>query len=152
MRVWSAFPPPDMPEAEREQMARKHIFAVNSSPEFLDVLRQLLQEERYNVTTTNFLPRTFEQIQALSPDLLIVDIAVGQGAGWDLLERLHVREVTDGIPVIVTSTDPKLLDKAQADPSRFGGKRFLAKPMVIDELLETIESLIGRSEADTSRA
>lgn len=139
-----------MPESEREQMARKHIFAVNGSPEFLDLLRQLLQEERYNVTTTNFVPRTFEQIEALSPDLLIVDIAVGQAAGWDLLEQLHQRAFTEGIPVVVTSTDPNLLEKAQAESARFGGKRFIAKPMDVDELLEAIQWLIGGAEADTS--
>ena len=139
-----------MPEAEREQMARKHIFAVNGSPEFLDVLRQLLQEEHYIVTTTNFVPRTFEQIEAVSPDLLIVDITVGQQAGWDLLERLHAQAFTEGIPVIVTSTEPKLLEKAQAESARFGGRRFLAKPLDIDELLESIQLLIGPAEAHPS--
>jgi hypothetical protein len=39
-------------------MARKHIFCVNSSPTFLDLLRELFQDERYNVTTTNFVPHT----------------------------------------------------------------------------------------------
>lgn len=140
-----------MSDGERAQMARKHIFAVNGSPEFLDVLRQLLQEERYNVTTTNFVPRTFEQIEALAPDLLIVDIAVGLEAGWDLLERLHERAFTKGIPVVITSTDPRLLDRARAESARFGGQTFLAKPLDIEGLLEAIQSLIGSAEAGTSR-
>jgi CheY-like chemotaxis protein len=101
-----------MTEAEREQMARKHIFVVNGSAEFLDIVRDLLQDEQYNVTTTNFMPRTFEQIHALRPELLIIDLVVGQQAGWDLLERLRNEAITRGIPVIVTSTDKRLLDRA----------------------------------------
>lgn len=31
--------------------------------------------------TTNFVPGTFEQIQALNPSLQIVDLAVGEQAG-----------------------------------------------------------------------
>ena len=132
-----------MAKAEREQMARKHIFVVNGSAEFLDILRDLLQEEQYNVTTTNFVPRTFEQIEALRPDLLMIDLVVGQQAGWDLLERLRNQALTRGIPVIVTSTDKRLLDRAMGDSPHNGDKRFMAKPMNLDELLEAIQSLIG---------
>jgi hypothetical protein len=42
--------------ATPEQMRRQHIFVVNGSAEFLDVVRELLQDEHYNVTTTNFVP------------------------------------------------------------------------------------------------
>jgi CheY-like chemotaxis protein len=54
-----------------------HVFAINTSPEFLNIVRELFQEEGYNVTTTNFAPNSFAQIEALKPDALIVDIAIG---------------------------------------------------------------------------
>ena len=135
-----------MAQAEREQMARKHIFVVNGSAEFLDLLRDLLQDEHYNVTTTNFMPRTFEQIEALTPDLLIIDLVIGQQAGWDLLENLRNEAMTRGIPVIVTSTNKQLLDRAAGDLPRVGAKLFMAKPMNLDELLEGIRSLIGEAD------
>ena len=91
--------------AERRQMGRKHVFAVNDSPAVLDVVRQLLLDEAYNVTTTNYVPRTFEQIAGLAPDLLVLDLAISQRAGWDLLERLHAEAATRAIPVLVTATD-----------------------------------------------
>ena len=130
-------------DAERRQQGRKHIFAVNGASDFLDVVRQLFEEERYNVTTTNFVPRTFEQIVALEPDLIVIDLAVHVQAGWDLLERLHNDAATNGIPVVVVSTDPKLLDRAQADFARYGGQRFIGKPFDIDDLIGAVEELIG---------
>ena len=137
-----------MAEAEREQMARKHILVVNGSADFLDILRDLLQEEQYNVTTTNFVPRTFEQIEALRPQLLIVDLVIGERAGWDLLERLREEALTRGIPVIVTSTNERLLEQAKGDAARDGDKLFMAKPMNLNELLDAIQSLIGGAESN----
>lgn len=75
---------------EARQGERKHIFAVNHDPEFLDVVRVLLQDESYNVTTTNYVPRTWDQIAALQPSLLLIDISPRSQAGWELLEQLHV--------------------------------------------------------------
>jgi CheY-like chemotaxis protein len=128
---------------ESRQMERKHIFAVNSSPEFLDLLRELLQGEQSNVTTTNYVPKTYDQIAALQPDLLLIDLVVGVQAGWDLLERLQHGALTQGIPVVVTSTDSGLLERAESQREHFGGDRYIVKPLDLDALLETIAELIG---------
>ncbi len=138
----------DMGDGERRQMGRKHVFVVNGSPEFLNFARELLQGEDYNVTTTNYVPLTFDQILGLPPDLLIVDLVAGVQAGWDLLERLQHEASTRGIPVSITSTDRGLLERAEADPARYGGQRLVAKPFDIDELLRGVEELIGGAEPD----
>lgn len=129
---------------EQQQMARKHVFVVNGAAEFLDILRELLQDEQYNVTTTNFVPRTYDQIAALEPDLLMLDLAVGIQAGWDLLERLASESATKGIPVIVFSTSPQILAEVQSQPERFGGQRFLGKPVDLDAVTQAIDEVIGK--------
>jgi CheY-like chemotaxis protein len=134
----------DDPQAE-QQMQRKHIVVVNGSPEYLDLVRELLQDEHYNVTTTNFVPQTFDMINTLNPDLIITDLIVHQQAGWDLLERLREQSLERRIPLIVTSTDHRLLAQARAEHERFGGDRFIVKPMNVDEILESVASLIGEA-------
>jgi CheY-like chemotaxis protein len=67
----------------------------------------LVQDQRFNVTTTTYVPWTFDQIAALHPDLLIVDLALRRQAGWELLERLQVEGLTRLIPVVVTSTETR---------------------------------------------
>ncbi len=124
-------------------MARQHVFVVNGSPAFLDVIRELLQDELYNVTTTNFVPRTFDQIASLQPDLLVIDVVIGQQAGWDLLERLHAEASTSRIPVIVVSTTPHLLERAKEQSERYAGSHLLAKPFDLEELLGMIRELLG---------
>ena len=133
----------DQAAAERRQMQRKHVFVVNGAAEFLDIVRVILEDERYNVTTTNFLPSSFEQIVALQPDLIIIDLVFGRTAGWELLERLHAEAATQEIPVLLTSTDPQLLDRARQQAERYGRNRSIAKPLDIDELLTAVDELIG---------
>jgi CheY-like chemotaxis protein len=128
---------------EKEQMARKHVLVVNGAPEFLDFIRILFQEDGYNVTTTNFVPRTFELIDALRPDLVIVDLVIGQDAGWSLLTELHDAVTTRKIPLLLTSTIPSILERAQEEQARYGAHRVIAKPMDIEELLKAAHELIG---------
>jgi CheY-like chemotaxis protein len=129
--------------AEQRQMLRKHVFVINGAAEFLDIVRQLLEQEQYNVTTTNFMPQSFDQIVALEPDLIIIDLVFGRTAGWELLERLHTEAVTRDIPVVLTSTDPRILERARQQVERIGPHRSVAKPLDIDELLAAVDSLVG---------
>lgn len=133
----------EMTASELEQMGRKHVFCVNGSSVFLEFVRTLLEEEDYNVTTTNFVPATFSQVVALDPELLIIDLEVGKRAGWDLLERLHHDATTHHIPVLIVSTDQHLLERAKTAPDRYGGALFLAKPFDINQMLDAVHTLIG---------
>jgi CheY-like chemotaxis protein len=130
---------------DRSQARRPHVFAINASPEFLNVVRELFQDEGYNVTTTNFAPNSFAQIEALQPDALIIDIAIGQDAGWDLLEQLGADADTAGIPALVVSTDSRLLARAEAHAARYGTHRYLAKPLDLDAMLHAIREMIGEA-------
>jgi CheY-like chemotaxis protein len=129
---------------ERRHTPRKHIFAVNSSPDFLLIIRELLEDEGYAVTTSAFEPNVFTRIVMRQPDGLIIDVAVGEAAGWELLERLHAEPATTGIPVLVTSTSPALLERAHEQAAWSGSHRsFLTKPMNLDELLVTVRQMTG---------
>lgn len=124
-------------------MKTPHIFVVNGSATILDLLRELLRDERYRVTTTNFAPPTFDEIAGLVPDLLVIDLAAGQQAGWAILERLRADALTRGIPVIVTSTQQRSLDRVADEPSRYGGQYLQIFPFDLDELLAAIGRLAG---------
>jgi DNA-binding response OmpR family regulator len=131
--------------ATPEQMRRQHIFVVNGSVEFLDLVRELLQDEDYNVTTTNFVPRTFHQIETARPSLLVVDVCHGENAGWDLLTELRQEAATWQIPVILVSTSKQNLVRAKEEHAIWGGGRYLLKPFDLEELLRMIQELIGEA-------
>jgi DNA-binding response OmpR family regulator len=84
-------------------------------------------------------------IAAGSPDLLIVDLAVGEWAGWDLLERVRTDAVASNIPTIVTSTSEKFIERASKEASQFGSYSYLLKPFDIDAVLRMVHGLIGEA-------
>lgn len=129
-------------KAEKTQLERKKIFCVNGSPEFLDILRDLFQSEEYNVTTTNYVPRTFDIVDALQPDLVILDLVIGHRSGFELLQQLSTAASTRGLPVIITSTNQQLLDQVERNPERYGETVQVLKPLDLDALLETVRRLI----------
>ncbi len=129
---------------EQRRMQRKHIFIVNGDPHFLELLRELFQDERYNVTTTNFVPETFDQIEALKPELIIIDLVIGEQAGWELLAQLQDDAVTAKIPVLVTSTNDEYLHIATSNQERYGVDAYVSKPMDIEALLDHVHGLVGQ--------
>lgn len=137
------FPEPRGGVAERERMARKHIFILDAEPVILDLVRALLEQEHYNVTSSNYVASTHAIIAVLQPDLVILDLVWGQQAGWDLLEALAQEASTAGIPVLVTSTDKRLLAEAAANPERFGTHRDMVKPFDVDDLVRAVRELAG---------
>src|SRR5919112_1341867 len=127
---------------DRQRTPRQRVFAVNSSPDFRLMVRELLEGEGYAVTTCDFEPNVFTQIVMRQPDALIIDVAVGESAGWDLLRRLHTEPATTDTPALVTSTSPELLEQALEQADWYGTNRtFLTKPVDLDELLGTIREL-----------
>ena len=130
-------------DAARDQMDRKHTFVVNGDPAFLDLMREVLQDEQFNVTTTNYVPRTFEVIQALGPDLLIIDLSPRQESGPALITSLQRSAVTNEIPMIVVSTSRVLLETAERLTPASHQVRYILKPLDLDDLMSNVNELIG---------
>ncbi len=126
-----------------EQQRRKHIVMVDSSQVFLEIIAEVLKDERYGVTTSSYVPEIFNLIALLEPDLIIVDLTITEKAGWELLEKLELETLTRNIPVIVTSTNHVLLERALANKDRYGFDNYLVKPFDLDVLLAAIDELIG---------
>ena len=112
----------------REQMRRRHVLIINRDAALLDGARALLQDERYNVTTTSLVPRTTWMINALAPDAIVVDLALDEPELWAFVKQLVTVPRLQGIPVIFTATDPELLDRAQALPHYAGGDSSSSSP------------------------
>jgi DNA-binding response OmpR family regulator len=45
--------------------------------------------------------------------------------------------------VLIVSTDPRLLDRAQDQGARYGENRYLIKPFGLEEILAQIRAMIG---------
>ena len=126
------------------QVRRPHVYAIHESPEFHAIVRELLEEEGYAVTTASDMPDAFDQIAAWHPDVVLVDLVPGDQERWQLLEQLHANPTTCPIPVLLLSTSEELIAQAQEQAARYGGSASLTMPFDLEDLLQRIEALIAQ--------
>jgi CheY-like chemotaxis protein len=125
-------------------MAR--ITVVNNSPEFLELVRDILESDRYEATTIDAdQPEALDRIRASSPDLLMIDLRLGEAgsAGWDLARQLRSESDFARLPILICSGDLAALDEIEPDATDNPRVETLAKPFGIDELTDAIDRLLA---------
>ena len=125
-------------------MRRPHIALINDDTTFLDLMQDLLEaDEGYEVSIRKEWDGAYEFIKHTRPDLVIQDITIGgQELGWSILNLLTLDPETRPIPIIVCSAAIQSLHEHQPLLDKYGITA-LPKPFDLDELLGTIERVIG---------
>jgi DNA-binding response OmpR family regulator len=76
----------------------------------------------------------FEVCTSDLPDVVVLDLNLPDGSGWDLLRRLRTR--TPHLPAVVGIS---AVPPSSRHVAEFGLASFLAKPFPIDALLRAVE-------------
>jgi DNA-binding NarL/FixJ family response regulator len=125
---------------DRRQERSKRILVIRGTADILPLMRGPWRE-RYTITN-NCVLDTFAQIAALDPAILVLDIAMGEQAGWQPFKRLLVEARKTGILMLVISTAPSLVERAQEQASQYGNLCYRAKPASFDGILAPIREMI----------
>jgi CheY-like chemotaxis protein len=130
-----------MPEPRRPRIG-----VVNDSPDFLDLMSAILDEDAgYEVSLFNGQELEIDQLAGADPDLIVVDLLLGGASGWEIVTLARVDGRLAAVPIIVCSADIAALNERAGDLERIGNVHVLAKPFAIDEITELVERLIGRA-------
>ena len=122
------------------------VTVVNDNPEFLELLRELLEDERYAVTTVDSdLPNSLSRIRESQPQLLIMDLRMGSDAlhGWDISQQVRETPELQDLPIIICSADLLALRDLEADMQSSNRVATLTKPFALGELTETVSGLLA---------
>ena len=111
-------------ETAARTAACRHIMVINDTVAILDLLRSLLEEEGYQVTTDGFSVEggeLLQRVKAAAPDLIVLDLIIQQeGRGWQFLQLLKMDRTTQTIPVVVCTAAAKLVEELQVHSRRWG--------------------------------
>ena len=126
---------------------RKRILVVNDTQAILDLFRNILEEEGYEVMLSSFPTQDMKEIEHIHPDLIILDFVFGdQKTGWQMLQMLKMQRSTASIPVIVCSA--ALRDVQEVEGYLVSkGVLVLYKPFEIDNLLSIITQALAASSS-----
>lgn len=78
-----------LPRSPSERVRGKTIMVVEDHEDTRRVLARALRRKGYGVTAAGSVEAAVAQFSASPPDLLISDIGLPDGTGWDLLEKLR---------------------------------------------------------------
>jgi two-component system phosphate regulon response regulator PhoB len=111
------------------------ILAVDDDRDILEVLQFILEDSGYEVDTLSDGRFLFEKIKANAPDLILLDIMLGNMDGRELCKDIKSNDDTQKIPVILVSASHNIADTIN---KKGAPNAFIAKPFDIDELLDAI--------------
>jgi CheY-like chemotaxis protein len=106
-------------------------------------VQDLLTDAGYPKVTWHVGAGAFHRIRDEQPNLVLLDInLMNPGRGWSTLDAVRLHPKTRHIPVILCSTDMRLIQE-KADLLREMNCQSLEKPFDIETLLEAVATAIG---------
>jgi DNA-binding response OmpR family regulator len=112
------------------------VMVLDDDEDILEIISYLLTEEGYKVLRLNNGANIQDHIRAFAPNLILMDVLLGEQNGIEICRMLKHEPETSELPIILISGTHNLsgslyLDGAPDD--------FLAKPFDVDVLLKKVE-------------
>lgn len=115
---------------------RKQILVIEDDKDILEVLKDLLESEGYQVVTAENGQEGLDRLNAARslPGLILVDLMMPIMDGFQFREQQKQHPKYKHIPVVVMSADGQVEQRKE----RVGVRVFLKKPLDMDVVLKTI--------------
>ncbi len=114
---------------------RPTILVIDDEPGMQHMLTRLLQPE-YAVAVAGSGPEGLAQVDAVAPDLILLDLRLPQMSGMSVLRKL--RDTGKDVPVIILTAYGSVDTAVQA--LKFGAVDYLAKPFTEQQLKHTLQA------------
>ena len=117
-------------------MAKEHILVVDDEPEIRELVRDILEDEGFDVSIAENAASARKAWQSRKPDLILLDIWMPDTDGISVL-REWLEGGEHSCPVIMMSGHGTVETAVEA--TRLGAYDFLEKPLSLAKLLLTVE-------------
>lgn len=114
------------------------ILIVDDNPNNLQVLGNLLRENKYKVAFAQDGFQAIEIAEKILPELILLDVMMPEIDGFQVCENLKSKAQTRNIPVIFLTAKTETEDILQGFKS--GGVDYITKPIKKEELLARVKT------------
>ncbi len=120
-------------------MSKAYILVVDDEPEIRSVVKDILEDEGYEVDVAEDAAAAQEQLRRRKPELLILDIWMPDLDGISLIKSWTER---GGLPCPVIMISGHGNVETAVEATRLGAYDYLEKPLSLSKLLITIEKAL----------
>lgn len=118
----------------------KRILVLDDNPGVLDVIKEALLYENFEVSVTSDCQNFFKTIAEYSPNLIMLDYKLNDFSGDDICRQIKSDERFSDIPVIICSAYVGKNDFLSCNYDAI-----ISKPFGLDELILTVSGLMEQS-------
>ena len=121
------------------QLVMQKILVVDDDKDLLEMVEMTLSRLGYHITTLGKGSGFINIVESLRPDIILLDIFLGDSDGRTLCHKMKLQPAYENIPVILYSAGYvplSTIEHSKAD-------EFMIKPFEIKQLLEKIKKLLG---------
>jgi len=129
-------------------MANAKIMIVDDDPDYINVVKTILEKEQYIVVSAGNKTEGMEKIRSEKPDLAILDVMMNAWQdGFEMSRQLKKDPELKNIPVLMlTAVENRTgigFKSTAGDPTWLPVDVFLDKPVEPDVLLSEVKNLLS---------
>lgn len=121
--------------------AERRVLVIEDEPNITEAIRFILARDGWRVLTHAEGHNAMARIEAVAPQLLILDVMLPGRNGMDILQALRGHESLADLPVIMLTAKGQALERDTA--LRHGASLFMTKPFSNADLLAAARRLAG---------
>lgn len=123
----------------------RHILVADDDPSIRTILRDLLEDEGYQVSIALDGEQVIDQVQQSSPDLILMDVRMPKIDGIEVLKQLRARGMN--VPMIVMTAFGNSSTTIKA--MQLGAWDYITKPFDLDDITRTINRFFEQQKLST---
>lgn len=123
----------------------KKVLIVDDEPNIVAALDYLLRRSGYEVHAASDGEAALRQVQAVAPDLVLLDLMLPEKSGYEVCQRIRSHPEWSKIRIMILSAKGR-----EADVSKglsLGADAYVTKPFSNAELVERIGALLATEGA-----
>ncbi|GCE17754.1 response regulator transcription factor [Dictyobacter kobayashii] len=120
---------------------KRRILVVEDELAIQQVLCFFLRHHDFEVEAASNGQEAMRIIPEFQPHLIILDLVMQPGSGWDVLQWLRANHLIPGIPVLVVSALVHLTEQLQGIEE--GAIEYLTKPTQPSVIVERVRALLS---------
>ena len=117
------------------------VLVVDDDPGIRKLLTSALTFAGYQVDDAADVAQALDQVQSRLPDVIVLDVMLPGGTGFDVLAMLRSRSI--GVPVLFLTARDAVEDRVRG--LQLGGDDYVVKPFSVVEIGARIEALLRRA-------
>ncbi len=124
-------------------MARERILIVDDEADIRDILRFTLEGEGYEIYEASNGEEGLQQIQRVSPHLILLDFMMPRLTGTEVCQILKKDILLQHLPVIILTSKKEITDKVEGIEA--GADDYIVKPFDPLELVARVRMILRRT-------